>query len=142
MTSVPGVPGHGIAGQLARFACIGVASTVAYAVLYLGLRDAGVIAQAANAISLLLTALANTAANRRLTFAVAGRADRTRHLLQGLIAFGAGLLLTAPALAIVHLISARPARSTEVAALIAASLLATAARFVLYRWWVFRPRQA
>ncbi len=138
MACAPSVSRPGIAGQMVRFACIGVASTVAYTVLYLGLRDAGVIAQAANAISLLLTALANTAANRRLTFAVEGRAGRTRHLLQGLIAFGAGLALTAPALAIVHLISARPAHRTEVAALIAASLLATAVRFVLYRWWVFR----
>jgi len=30
----------------------------------------------------------------------------------------------------------------EAFVLVGASLLATALRFILYRWWVFRPRQA
>jgi putative flippase GtrA len=126
-------------GQLVSFACIGVASTAAYALLYLGLRGVGVTAQVANATSLLLTAIANTAANRRLTFGVRGSENATKHLVQGMIAFGAGLALTAPALAVLHWVSAKPSHVAEVAVLIAANLLATAMRFVLYRWWVFRP---
>ena len=49
---------------------VGVACTAAYAVLFLLLRTvAG--AQPANLLALLLTAIGNTAANRRLTFGVA-----------------------------------------------------------------------
>src|SRR5580700_10597110 len=46
--------------RLVRFAAVGVASTAAYVLLYLGLRQV-LAAQAANAISLLVTAIANTA---------------------------------------------------------------------------------
>lgn len=126
--------------QLASFACIGVASTAAYALAYVSLRGIGVTAQAANATSLLLTAIANTAVNRRITFGVRGSANATKHLAQGLIAFGAGLVLTAPALELLRWVSAKPSHVTEVIVLLAANLLATALRFVLYRWWVFRPR--
>ena len=126
-------------GQLVSFACVGVASTAAYALLYLGLRGVGITAQVANATSLLLAAIANTAANRRLTFGVRGSENAAKHLVQGVIAFGAGLGLTAPALAVLHWVSAKPSHVTEVTVLIAANLVATAVRFVLYRWWVFRP---
>jgi len=69
--------------QLIRFAAIGAASTGAYLVLYLLLRPLG--AQQANAIALLVTAIANTAANRRLTFAVRGPERLIRNQLQGLV---------------------------------------------------------
>ena len=70
----PRVSGRG-ASQLSRFVLVGVASTVAYVLLYLLLRDV-LAAQAANALSLLITAVANTAVNRRLPSASA--AARTR----------------------------------------------------------------
>src|ERR1039457_317540 len=57
---------------MAGFAAVGVASTVAYILLYLALRGA-LPAQWANALSLLITAVANTAANRRFTFGIGGR---------------------------------------------------------------------
>ena len=41
-------------------------------------------AQAANVVALLVTAVANTAANRRLTFGVRGRDGAARHQVQGL----------------------------------------------------------
>ena len=68
---VPGVP-PGMVGQLVRFGIVGVVSTVAYALLYL-LLHAVMGAQAANLMALLLTAIANTAANRAFTFGVRGR---------------------------------------------------------------------
>jgi putative flippase GtrA len=126
-----------MARQLARFAVVGVASTAAYVVLYLLLR-AVLPAQAANALSLLITAVANTAANRRLTFGIRGRTHAARHQLRGLIAFGTGLALTAGALTALHAISAHPARLTEAMVLITANLAATVVRFALYRSWVFR----
>jgi putative flippase GtrA len=124
--------------QLARL--VGVASTAAYLLLYLGLR--GIMpAQAANALSLLATALGNTWLNRRYTFGIRGTPGAARHQARGLLAFGAGLLLTSGALAGLHLAAARPGRAAEVTVLLIANLVATAVRFCLYRSWVFRhPR--
>jgi putative flippase GtrA len=126
-----------LASQLARFVVVGVASTVAYVLLYLLLRGS-MAAQAANAISLLVTAVANTAVNRRVTFGIRGRAHAARHQARGLIAFGIGLALTSGALFVLHLVSARPGRAAEVAVLVLANLVATLVRFWLYRSWVFR----
>ena len=118
--------------QIASFAVVGIASTIAYVLLYLVLR--GVMsAQAANVLSLLVTAVANTAANRRLTFGISGRRHAARHQVRGLIAFGIGLALTSGALAVLHSAS----RGLEVSVLVAANLVATVIRFVLYRTWVF-----
>jgi putative flippase GtrA len=145
--SPPGLPGQGqpadgnrlgeIASQLARFFVVGVASTLAFVVLYLLLRQA-MNAQAANAVSLLITAIANTAVNRRFTFGIRGRTKAARHQLRGLIAFGIGLALTSGALAALDAVTAQPGRATEVAVLVAANLVATVVRFALYRTWVFR----
>jgi putative flippase GtrA len=134
-----GAPGRygQLASQLARFFVVGVASTVAYVLLYLLFR--GVLAaQAANAISLLLTAVANTALNRRFTFGIRGRMHAARHQVRGLIAFGIGLAVTSGALVALHAVTAHPGRATEVAVLVAANLAATVIRFALYRGWVFR----
>ena len=127
--------------QLFRFACVGVASTALFTVLYLALRTAGMPAQAANAICQLVTAVANTAANRRLTFGIRGRTDAVRHQLQGLIAFGAGLALTSVALLVLHAITPNPGRFVEVSVVVGATIVATLVRFVLYRFWVFRARK-
>jgi putative flippase GtrA len=125
-----------MSGQLARFVAIGVASTLAYMLLYLVLSYV-MPALAANALSMLITAIANTAANRRLTFGVRGSAGAARHQAQGLIAFAAGLLITSGALTCLHRLSAAPGRATELAVLVVANLVATAVRFLLYRLWVF-----
>ena len=123
--------------QIASFAVVGIASTIAYLVLYLLLR--GVMsAQAANVLSLLVTAVANTAANRRLTFGISGRRHAARHQVKGLIAFGIGLALTSGALAALT----HPSRGVEVSVLVAANLVATVIRFVLYRTWVFGKSRA
>ena len=134
-------PGRRLAAQLTRFVLVGVASTVAYVLLYLLLR--GVLpAQAANALSLLLTAMANTAVNRRVTFGIRGRAGAARHQVRGLIAFAIGLALTSGALAALHVSAPRAGRAAELTVLVAANLTATLVRFGLYRRWVFRHRPA
>ena len=134
-------PGGRLPGQFVRFVTVGAASTVAYILLYLLLRDF-TPAQAANAISLLVTAVANTGVNRRLTFGIRGRAHAGRHQVRGLIAFGVGLALTSGALGALHAASARPSRAAEVLVLILANLVATVVRFGLYRSWVFRSGRA
>ena len=133
-------PGRRLGGQLVSFVLIGVASTAAYLLLYLLLRTVAA-AQAANAISLLLTAVANTAVNRRVTFGIRGRTHAARHQVRGLIAFAIGLALTSGALAALHASAPQSSRTAELTVLVAANLTATLVRFGLYRSWVFRhPR--
>jgi putative flippase GtrA len=117
--------------QLVRFAFVGVASTAAYALLYLALRPV-FAAFSANALALLITAVANTAVNRRLTFGVRGSSGVFGDYAVGLLAFAAGLILTSGALAGLHAIT-DPSRSVELAVLIAANALATLLRFVALR---------
>jgi putative flippase GtrA len=126
----------GLAGQLVRFAAIGVASTLAYLILYAVLRS-GFGPQAANLLALLITAVANTAANRRLTFGVRGRPGLGLHHLHGLLIFAIGLGLTSGSLAVLAWIWATPPRAVEVVTLTVANLLATVVRFLLMRL-VFR----
>ncbi len=138
-SGVPGVPA-GMVGQLVRFGAVGVASTLAYLALFVLLRgQTG--AQAANLVALLLTAVANTAANRRLTFGVTG-AGHARDQAQGLAVFGLGLALTSGSLAVLHALVPVPARGLEVAVLVTANLTATVLRFVAMRVWMFGPRTA
>jgi putative flippase GtrA len=129
-----------VPGQVLRFLGIGAVSLVAYVVLYLLLRPV-LSAEAANALSLFVTAVANTAGNRRITFGIRGRAHAARHELEGLIAFGVGLAVTTLALAVTRAAVPHPTHATEITALIIANLLASMVRFVLYRSWVFRPKQ-
>jgi putative flippase GtrA len=125
-------PGPQLVQQLFRFAGVGVASTAAYAVLYLALRPlAG--AFLANALALLLTAVANTAANRRLTFGVRGTAGAAGDHVVGLVAFGVGLLVTSGALGFLHAADPGAGRLTELAVLVTASGFATVLRFLALR---------
>ncbi|MEU6156657.1 bifunctional glycosyltransferase family 2/GtrA family protein [Actinosynnema sp. NPDC047251] len=133
----PGVP-RGLFRQLVRFAAVGVASTLAYLLLFLVLRG-GLGAQGANLVALLVTAVANTAANRRFTFGVRGSRGAGRHQFEGLLVFGLGLALTSGALAVLHQFSS-PGGAAELAAVVGANLLATVLRFLLLRNWVFRIR--
>lgn len=89
-------------------------------------------AQPANLLALLVTAVGNTAANRRLTFGITGRRAAGRHHLQGLLAFALGLALTSGSLAALHA-AGTPSRPVELVVLVAANLAATALRFLLLR---------
>lgn len=135
---VAGVPA-GLTGQLLRFAAVGVASTLAYLLLYAILR-AGIGPQWANLIALLVTAVANTAANRRLTFRVRGTDGAWRHQAQGLAVFAVGLGLTSGSLALLHALTT-PATALELGVLVIANLVATGVRFLLMRSWVFRAHR-
>ncbi|UJW31738.1 bifunctional glycosyltransferase family 2/GtrA family protein [Saccharothrix sp. AJ9571] len=134
----PGVPG-GLVRQLVRFAAVGVASTLAYLLLFVLLRG-GVGPQAANFVALAVTAVANTAANRRLTFGVRGAAGAGRHHLEGMLVFLLGLGLTSGSLALLHSATS-PSQPIELVVLVLANLTATVLRFLLLRGWVFNPRR-
>ncbi|OXM63056.1 bifunctional glycosyltransferase family 2/GtrA family protein [Amycolatopsis vastitatis] len=134
----PGVPPR-LVTQLVRFAAIGVSSTLAYLLLFLLLRTA-VGAQPANFAALLVTAVGNTALNRRLTFGIRGRAGAGRHQFEGLLVFGLGLALTSGSLALLNG-STTPGLVLEITVLVLANLAATVLRFLLLRGWVFNPRR-
>jgi putative flippase GtrA len=112
--------------------------TLAYLVLYAALREA-MGAQAANAVSWVVTAVGDTAANRRLTFRVYGRAGAFRAQAEGLLVFGLGLAITSGALLTLDTVVTEPARALELGVLAVANLVAGLLRFVLLRWWVFAP---
>ncbi|WP_027931708.1 bifunctional glycosyltransferase family 2/GtrA family protein [Amycolatopsis thermoflava] len=136
--SALGVPPR-LATQLVRFAAIGAGSTLAYLVLFLLLR-LGMGPQLANFLALGVTAVANTAANRRFTFGVRGAKGAGRHQFEGLIVFGLGLVLTSGSLALLTGLTA-PGLALELTVLVLANLAATVLRFVLLRGWVFHPRR-
>ena len=137
---VPGVP-HGLVGQALRFGAIGVLSTLAYLVLFLMLRGA-VSAQPANLLALLITAVANTAANRRHHL----RHPRARAARTGAVP-GPDRVRPRPG---AHQRLARAAalgrserrQALELGVLVFANALATLLRFVLFRGWVFRSRRS
>ncbi|MEU3949742.1 bifunctional glycosyltransferase family 2/GtrA family protein [Streptomyces sp. NPDC029526] len=126
----------GLVPQLLRFAAVGAASTVFHLLLFTLLRP-WTGAQAANALALLAGTLANTAANRRLTFGVRGRGGVLSHHLKGLAAFLVGLALTSGSLALLHRAAPGAAPGTELVTLVLAGLAATLLRFLLLRAWVF-----
>lgn len=127
----PGIPA-GLLGQGLRFGVVGVASTLAYFALYLLLREP-LGAQVANAITLVATAIANTAANRLFTFRVVGRARLWRDHLGGLAAFGVALALTSGALGILHASAPEASPQVEIVVLVVANAVATLVRFLTLR---------
>ncbi len=124
--------GRGTLSQLGRFAMVGVLSTAAYVLLYAALRGQ-LTAPVANAIALVVTAVGNTAANRRLTFGVRGSSGRLRHHLGGLVAFTTALGVTSAAVTVLGALNAGAGRALELAVLVGANLAATTLRFVILR---------
>ena len=121
---------------IARFIGVGVLSTITYVLLFLLLRGP-LGAAGANALTLALTAVGNTAANRRLTFGIRGRAGLARHHVRGALVFVLTLALTNGALLVLHGVDPTPARPVELAVLVVAGLAATITRYVALRTWVF-----
>ncbi len=130
----------GTTAQILRFAVIGVISTAAFLLLYSLFRTA-MPAQVSNLIALVITAVANTAANRRLTFGIRGKRHAGRSQVEGLVVFGLGLVLTSGSLALLDLTSPGASHTTELVVLVIANAVATLLRFVAYRAWVFHPRR-
>jgi glycosyltransferase involved in cell wall biosynthesis len=140
LADLRGVVRLALATRVVRFALIGVISTIAYALLFLALRpELG--APWANAVALALTAVANTHANRHITFGVRGPRGLLAQHAGGALAFLFALCLTDGALALLSSLDPHPPRWLEVAVLIAASAIATVVRYLALRSWVFARAQ-
>jgi putative flippase GtrA len=125
-----------LGSQLVRFASIGAVSTIMFGLLFALL--AGPLGfVAADVVALAVCAVANTAANRRLTFSLHGRSGRARHYRAALV-----LALLPLALTLLTLLGLSIAGVTSLPAtlvgLTIANGVAALARFVLLRRWVFR----
>jgi putative flippase GtrA len=136
MTSISALsrsdPSRGLFRQLASFGAIGLASTLAYVALYAFIRPAAAPVLA-NGAALAITAVGNTAANRRLTFAVRGSRGLARDHAAGLIALAVALAISSASLAALHIVAPSPGRLSEIAVLVAANGVATLVRFLLLR---------
>jgi putative flippase GtrA len=122
-------------GQLARFASVGAGSTILFGVLVALLaRPFGLLL--ADLAALAVSSVANTAAHRRLTFSLRGRAGRGRQFAGALVLAILPLALTLVAL--VGLVVAHVGSlGLQVLVLTAASAAAALARFTLLRRFVF-----
>jgi putative flippase GtrA len=125
-------PATSLLSQVIRFGLVGALSTLAYLLLYALLRPI-VDAQLANLAALLITAIANTAANRRLTFGIRGGTNLIKHHAGGLIAFGLGLGLTSGSLWLLHHSDPDAGRPVEMIVLVAANATSTLIRFLALR---------
>jgi putative flippase GtrA len=124
------------ASPIARFMGIGIVSTLAYALLLVALRSPlGV--HAANAAALAATAVANTQANRRLTFGIAGRPRLLRDHAMAFVVFLLTLAITTESLAVLHAFDHSPAAAVETGVLVVASAAATVTRYIGLKAWVF-----
>jgi putative flippase GtrA len=127
-----------LAGQLIAFAGVGLASTALFALLFLLLTGPGGMGPvAADAVALGLAAAANTAANRRMTFARRGRQGRRRHYWAALAVAALPLVVGLAALAATGGAGASSV-ATDLALLTAVNGAAAVGRFLLLRRWVFR----
>lgn len=136
LADLRGVGRLALGNPIIRFALIGVASTLAYALLFLvtaGWLGAGL----ASAVALALTAVANTAVNRSLTFGIRGRHGLARQYGAGLLVFAVALALTNGALAVLHGLDPGAPRLLQLLGLVVATLVATVTRYVALASWVF-----
>jgi putative flippase GtrA len=136
MTSIAAINNVLPAGQLRRqlvsFGAIGIVSTIAYVGVYALLREA-IPAPAANALALVVTAVGNTEANRRLTFSVGRSQGQARDHAAGLVALAVAMAITSASLAVLPIIAPHHGRLSEIAVLVAANAVATLVRFLLLR---------
>ncbi|MDQ0031016.1 glycosyltransferase [Arthrobacter bambusae] len=128
-------------GQVVRFGIVGAFSTLAFALLYL-LFQGPFGPQQGNFLALLITAIANTAANRRFTFRIHGPERQFTQQFQGLVVFLVAWCITSSSLLLLHAIHPDASPSAELFVLTCANIFATLVRFALLRIWVFRVRRS
>jgi putative flippase GtrA len=126
--------------SVAGFARVGVASTIAYLILFFSL-SATLGRFGANTLALTVCTAANTALHRRYTFARRGEPLLRNILLGGMAALSTSVVVTSLALAVVDG-AGIGAWWLLAPALVLANAVAALVRFVLLRSWMFRTPPA
>jgi putative flippase GtrA len=134
------LPPRPLLDQIRSFSVIGAVSTLAYAALFTALRSIAPAA-VANAAALVVTAIGNTAANRRLTFDVRDRASLLRDHAAGLVGLGLAVAITTMAVGLLATLVPDAGRALELAVLIAANAVATVTRFIILRSFIAADRK-
>jgi putative flippase GtrA len=132
-TATPGRRTDG--AELARFAGVGLASTVVYALLFLLLRPwAGVLG--ANLAALAVCTVGNTAAHGRITFGAQTPIGWRTQLVGNGVVFVTTAALTTLALAVA--LAASGGAVAQIVALMVGTAGAALVRFVVLKAWLFR----
>ncbi len=135
------LPG-GMGRQLRTFAAIGLCSTLAYVLAYAMLREIGTSPLTANFVALLMTAVANTWANRRLTFGQVGGDGAVRQFAESGVVFVVGLAVSSGGLGLLHRFWSSSGVVAEIITVLLSGTVTTIVRFVLMRAWVFHPARS
>jgi putative flippase GtrA len=128
------------AGELVRFAGVGVVSTIIYAALFLVLHPVIGI-WGANAASLAICTIGNTVAHGRVTFRGRHTAKRAVQLAGSAVVFLTTVILTTAALGVVVALTPGEILS-ELLAIVVGTALAAFVRFIVLKSWVFRTHIA
>jgi putative flippase GtrA len=124
----------GLAGQLIRFAGVGLVSSVLFAMMFLLLaRPLGPIL--ADVVSLALCSVLNLAANRRITFSHRGARGRRRHYLAGAVLTVLPLVATLVTLVLAGMVGIT-SPGADLLAVSVVNLVVATARFAALRSWV------
>jgi putative flippase GtrA len=130
---------HPLRGQVARFAVIGLGSTAVHLGL-LAVLTGPLGAQVANLVGLVVSTVANTAANRAWTFQIRGTEQMARQHLQALVVFAITWACSSLALELLAVAWPQASTVTTVVVVGAANAVSTVARFTAMRSWIFRIR--
>ncbi len=117
------------------YAVVGVGSNLAYLVLFRAMQPA-LNPLAANVVALVVTTVGNTAAHRRYTFGIRGRARLLIAHVGGLVAMSISLALSTAALAELDALDHQPSILLASTTLWVATALAAWMRFGPLRAWM------
>ena len=121
---------------MARYASVGILSSIAYLAIFLMLRNPlGMFV--ANLVAAAATATLNTLAHTLFTFRAKHGGHIRQAALAGALSFAVGIGLTSAALAFTDLIG-RTTTLAEGIAILAGMVAASCVRFVLLREWAYR----
>jgi glycosyltransferase involved in cell wall biosynthesis len=122
--------------QLARYASVGILSSLVYLILFMLLRiPLGMFA--ANLVAAATTATLNTLAHVSYTFRAARRGQLRHAIALGAFSFSVGIGLTTAALTSTYVFG-RTSSLAEGIAILIGMVVASCLRFVLLREWAFR----
>lgn len=140
-TAAPPVARIRLSRQVIRFAGVGVLSTVLHLGLFAGLEHAGLGAQVANGVALVVATVFNTAVNRAWTFGVTGRERMVSHHGQALVIFAITYAASSLALAVLGRVAPDSGTVVQTGVVAVANVLSTAVRFFAMKRWIFRPAE-